>query len=124
MVFLWVLVKEGDHFDDYDAFSVLRKQSLDYSKNVNLGYLNINSLQNKFDSRSKLNKGKVGIFLINKFKLRLAFIQAVSLMFVFELRVLFYKKRSRNYCEMQVGIWRCCTLHSWFIAKVWWGFSR
>ena len=39
------------------------------AKNVNLGHLNINSLRNKFDSRSKLNKGKVDIFLINKFKL-------------------------------------------------------
>ena len=35
---------------------------------------------------------------------------------------LFYDKRSRNYCEMQVGIWRCFKLCSWFMAEAWWEF--
>ena len=56
-----------------------------------------------------------------------AFIQAVLLMFVFEQRLsfqMFYfiKKQSRNYFKMQMEVWMCCKLRSWFIAEPWWGF--
>ena len=59
-------VKSGK---DLDAFSLFRKQSLEYPKNVIFGHLNINSLRNKFVSISELIKGKVDIFLINETKL-------------------------------------------------------
>ena len=59
-------VKNGKH---HDAFFFLRKQPLEYPKNVIFGHLNINSLRNKFVSISELIKGKIDIFLINEIKL-------------------------------------------------------
>ena len=59
-------VKSGKH---RHAFSELRKQRLEYPKNVIFGHLNINSLQNKFFSISELIEGSVNIFLINETKL-------------------------------------------------------
>ena len=56
-----------------DVFYLLRKQRLEYPKNVSLGHLNINSLRNKFAAISELIMGKVDIFLINKTKLDEAF---------------------------------------------------
>ena len=61
--------KEVKSCKDRDAFSLVRKQRLEYPKNVILGHLNMNSLRNKFVSISELIKGKVDIFLINKTKL-------------------------------------------------------
>ena len=52
-------VKNGK---DQDALSVLRKQRLDYPKNLILGHLNVKPFQNKFDAISELIKGKVEIF--------------------------------------------------------------
>ena len=46
--------KDGKDGKDSDSFSVLRKQHLDYPKNNIFGYLNINSLRNKFDLMSEL----------------------------------------------------------------------
>ena len=53
-----------------------------------------------------------------------AFTQAVLLMFIFEKKikfsnVLFHKKRSENYCKMQVAVRMCCKLHSGFIVEPW-----
>ena len=59
--------KEVKNDKDHDIFSVLKKQRLDYRKNVIFGHLNLP--QNKFDSISELIKGNVDIFLINKTKL-------------------------------------------------------
>ena len=61
--------KEAKKGKEHDAFSLLRKQRLDYPKNVIFGHLNIKSLWNKFGSISKLIKGTVDIFLINETKL-------------------------------------------------------
>ena len=61
--------KEVKSSKDHDAFSLLRKQRLEYPKNVIFGHLNINSLRNKFFWTSELIKGKVDIFLINETKL-------------------------------------------------------
>ena len=61
--------KEVKNSKHHDAFSFLRKQPLEYPKNVILGHLNINSLRNKFVSISELIKGKIDIFLINEIKL-------------------------------------------------------
>ena len=58
-------VKNGKY---HDAFSLLRKQRLGSLKNVIFGYLNLNSLQNKFDSISELIQGKLcESFPSNKF---------------------------------------------------------
>ena len=65
--------KEVKSGKDHDAFSLLRKQRLDYPKNVIFGHLNINSLRNKFESISELIKGKFDIFLINETKLDASF---------------------------------------------------
>ena len=65
--------KESKNGKDHDALSLLRKQRLDYPKNVILGILNVNSLQNKFESISELIKGKFEIFLINETKLDTSF---------------------------------------------------
>ena len=54
--------KEVKSGKNHDAFSLLRKQRLGYPKNVILGYLNINSLRNKFESISELITGKFDIF--------------------------------------------------------------
>ena len=48
--------KEVKSSKDHDAFSLLRKQHIEYPKDIILGHLSINSLQNKF-------------FLINETKL-------------------------------------------------------
>ena len=61
--------KEVKSVKDHDAFSLLRKQCLEYPKNVFLGHLNIKSLRNKFFSISEWIKRKVDIFLINETKL-------------------------------------------------------
>ena len=61
--------KEVKSSKDHGAFSLLRKQRLEYPKNVIFGHLNINSLRNKFFWTSELIKGKVDIFLINETKL-------------------------------------------------------
>ena len=61
--------KEVKSGKDHDAFSLLRKQRLEYPKNVILGHLNISSLRNKLFSVSELIKGKVEIFQINETKL-------------------------------------------------------
>ena len=65
--------KEVKNGKDHDAFSLLRKQRLDYPKNVIFGHLNINSLRNKFESISELIKGNFDIFLINETKLDASF---------------------------------------------------
>ena len=65
--------KEVKTGKDHDAFTLLRKQRLDYHKNVIFGHLNINSLRNKFESISKLINGKFNIFLINETKLDASF---------------------------------------------------
>ena len=65
--------KEVKSGKDHDAFTLLRKQRLDYHKNVIFGHLNINSLRNKLESISKLIKGKFDIFLINETKLVASF---------------------------------------------------
>ena len=65
--------KEVKSGKNHDAFSLLRKQRLGYPKNVILGYLNINSLRNKFESISELITGKFDIFLINETKLDASF---------------------------------------------------
>ena len=65
--------KEVKTGKDHDAFTLLRKQRLDYHKNVIFGHLNLNSLLNKFESISKLIKGKFNIFLINETKLDASF---------------------------------------------------
>ena len=70
--------KEVKNGKDHDAFSLLRKQRLDYPKNVIFGHLNINSLRNKFESISELIKGNFDIFLINETKMRL--FQVISLL--------------------------------------------
>ena len=71
----WCLHLSGIHsfFSIHNAFSLLRKQRLDYPKNVIFGHLNINSLRNKFESISELIKGKFDIFLINETKLDASF---------------------------------------------------
>ena len=51
------------------VLSLIRKQRLEYPKNVIFGHLNINSLRNKFASISALMKRKNDIFLINETKL-------------------------------------------------------
>ena len=61
--------KEVKSSKNHEAFSLLRKQRLEYPKNVILGHLNVNSLRNKFFSMSELIKGKVDVFLINETKL-------------------------------------------------------
>ena len=62
------IMKEVRNGKDHDAFSLLKKQRLDYPKNIIFGHLNINSLRNKFESIYELIKGKFDIFLINKTK--------------------------------------------------------
>ena len=62
------IMKEARNGKDHDAFSLLKKQRLDYPKNIIFGHLNINSLRNKFESIYELIKGKFDIFLINKTK--------------------------------------------------------
>ena len=63
-------VRKGVKSDkDHDDFSLPRKQRLEYPKNVVLGYLNINSLRNKFVSILELIKKKVDIFLKNETRL-------------------------------------------------------
>ena len=66
--------KEVKSDKDHDDFSLPRKQRLEYPKNVVLGYLNINSLRNKFVSISELIKKKVDIFLKNETKLDESFL--------------------------------------------------
>ena len=63
---IWREVKDSK---DHEAFSTLRKQRLDYPKNVILGHLNISKLRKKFDSISEMIIGKVENFLINGTKL-------------------------------------------------------
>ena len=63
-------VKSGK---DHEAFSLLRKQRLDYPINVIVGLLNINSLRNKCESMYELIKGNFDIFLINETKLDASF---------------------------------------------------
>ena len=58
---------------DHEAFSLLRKQRLDYPINVIVGLLNINSLRNKCESMYELIKGNFDIFLINETKLDASF---------------------------------------------------
>ena len=65
--------KEIKSGKDHDAFSLLRKKRLDYPKNVIFRDLNINSIQNKFESISELIKGKLDIFLITETKLDASF---------------------------------------------------
>ena len=65
--------KEAKNGKGHDAFSLRRKQCLDYPKNVIFGHLNINSLRNKCESISELLKGKFDIFLINETKLDASF---------------------------------------------------
>ena len=73
VVFLIVRVqkKQGksSKWERSGTFSVLRKQRLDYRKNVIFGHLNFSSLRNNFYSICELIKGKVAIFLINETKL-------------------------------------------------------
>ena len=61
--------KEVRSGKNHDAFSLLRKQRLEYPKNVIFVHLDIKWLRNKFFSMSELVKGKVDIFLINENKL-------------------------------------------------------
>ena len=63
--------KEVKNGKDQNAFSLRRKQRLDYPKNVIFGH--INSPQNKFESISELIKGKFDIFLIKETKLDASF---------------------------------------------------
>ena len=65
--------KEVKNGKDHDAFCLLRKQPLDYPKNVIFEHLNINSLRNKFESISELIKENFEIFLINETKLDASF---------------------------------------------------
>ena len=65
--------KEVKNSKDHDAFSLIRKQCLDYPKDVIFGHLNIKSLRNNFESISELIKGKYDIFLINEIKLDASF---------------------------------------------------
>ena len=63
-------VKRGE---DHRSFSLLRKQRLDYSKNVIFDHLKENSLRNKFETISELTEGKFDIFLIKETKLGASF---------------------------------------------------
>ena len=65
--------KEVKSCKSHDAFSLLRKQCLNYPKNFIFGNLNINSLPNKFESISELIKGKFHVFLTNETKLDASF---------------------------------------------------
>ena len=60
--------KEVKSGKDHDAFSLLKKQRLEYPKNVIFWHLNVTSLRNKFFLMSELINGKVDIFLIKESK--------------------------------------------------------
>ena len=53
----------------YSPFFEVKNYKLENQKNITIGYLNINSLRNKFISTEELIKSKLDIFLVSETKI-------------------------------------------------------
>ena len=102
--------KEVKSGKDHDAFSLLRKQPLEYPKNVIFGHLTINPLRSKFVSISELIKGKFDIILKSETKLDESFPSNQFAMSGYKLI-----RKDRNKLEGGIAFYITDQLPSWTI---------